>query len=773
MLQRNSDLPYVIPDEPAARPAESWQYPTVDLREMGRILRRRYKLVVLPVAVLLGLALTYLMLATTLYTATSTVLVDPRRANVVETNQSVLSNFGTDDATIESQTLLIQSVAILVRVVGKLKLTEDAEFKPKPGLLDPIKPLLSMFSSSGPSDGASAEDAAKARSVEILQRRMKVTRQGTTFLVDIAVSSESPQKAATIANAVADAYFDEQVRAKHDATRIAASWLNGQIDELKSRVVASEKAVEDYRSANNLMVSQGVTLNDQQLTDLNNKLIAARVQTAEARAKYEQVQDIAKSGGDPGGINAAISSEMITKLRTQYADIAKNEADLSSKYGTRHPLVANVRAQRRDTQKLINDEIRRILESTKHDYDVARSREVSLQQNLDQLQGVSTSSGQAQVRLRELQREAEASRTLYESYLARSKETTAQESLEMPDSRIVTKASIPIRPSSPKTMLILGLALMLGLGAGSVLAFLTDYLDGRVKTLEQAESIAGVPALAAVPLIGTRELARLARRGRSELDSYDPKTTKLLPPALQPPLTRYAIDEPGTFFAEAIRAVRLSLQRTMRSQPVKVVQVTSALDSEGKTTLAINLAQSLATLGIRTLLIDGDLRNPQVTRSLCPRAEAGLLEVAIGHVAPERAVLVDQSTGLSVLPSTRIKHVEFITELMFSDRIVDVLDYFRHRYELIVIDSPPLVPLVDGRALAELADRIILALAWDQTPREVLSHAMDLLSPVSDRIMGTVLTRVDLSRLQFYDYYRSSAYLKPYGTAGLHAGAAR
>ena len=770
MLQRNSDLPYVIPDEPVGRRAENWQSPTVDLREMGRILRRRYRLVALPAAALLGLAVVYLLFATTLYTATSTVLVDPRRANVVETNQSVLSNFGTDDATIESQTLLIQSVAILDRVVGKLKLTEDAEFTPKPGLLDPIKRL---FAGSGPSDGASPEDAAKARSVDILQKRMKVTRQGTTFLVDIAVSSQSPQKAATIANAIADAYFDEQVRAKYDATRIAANWLGGQIEDLKSKVVASEKAVEDFRSANNLTVSQGVTLNDQQITDLNNKLIAARAQTAEARAKYEQVQDITKSGGDPGGINAAISSEMITKLRTQYADIAKNEADLSSKYGARHPAVANVRAQRRDTQKLINEEIRRILESTKHDYDVARSRETSLQQSLDQLQGVSTSSGQAQVRLRELQREAEANRTQYESYLARSKETTAQESLEMPDSRIVTRAGIPIRPSSPKTMLILGLAMMLGLGAGTVLAFLADYLDGRVKTLEQAEAIAGVPALAAVPLISTRELARLARRGRSELGRYDPKTTKLLPPPLQPPLTRYAIDEPGTFFAEAIRAVRLSLQRTMRSQPVKVVLVTSALDSEGKTTLSSNLAQSLATLGIRTLLIDGDLRNPQLTRSLCPRADAGLLEVAIGRVAPEHAVLVDQSTGLSILPSTKIKQVEYITELMFSDRIVDVLDYFRHRYELIVIDSPPLVPLVDGRALAELADRIILGLAWDQTPGEVLSHAMDLLSPVSDRIMGTVLTRVDLSRLQFYDYYRSSAYLKPYGAASLSAGAAR
>jgi polysaccharide biosynthesis transport protein len=772
MLQRSSEHLARPPEEATQPAAARWQAPTVDLREMGRILRRRYKLAILPAVLLVALGLTYCLLATTLYTATATVLVDPRRAAAVETNsQTALSNYGTDDATIESQALLIQSVAILDRVVRRLKLTQDQEFIPKPGLLDPIKRL---FASSAPEGAADPQDAARARSIEILAKRMKVTRQGTTFLVDINVSSESPSKAAIIGNAVADAYFEEQVRAKNDANRIAANWLNGQINDLKSRVVASEKAVEDFRSANNLTVSQGVTVNDQQITDLNNKLIAARVQTAEARAKYDQVQQIAKSGGDPGGINAAISSDMITKLRTQYADIAKNEADLSSKYGSRHPLVTNVRAQLKDTQRLINEEIKRILESTKHDYDVALSRENSLNQSLEQLQNVSNTSSQAQVRLHELQREAEANRTLYESYLARSKETTSQESLELPDSRIVTKASVPIRPSSPKTMLILGLAGMLGLGLGSVLAFGADYLDGRIKTLEQAESISGVPALAAVPLIGTRELAGLARRrGRSELENHDPRTIKLLPAALQPPLMRYAIDEPATFFAEAIRSVRLALQRTMRMQPVRVVLVTSALDSEGKTTLAGNLAQSLATLGIRTLLIDGDLRNPQLTRSLCPRADIGLLDVALGRAAIEQAILTDESTGLSVLPSTAVKQAEIITELMFSDRIVDVLDHLRHRYELIIVDSPPLVPLVDGRALAELADRIILALAWDQTPREVLTHTIDLLAPVSDRILGTVLTRVDLSRLQFYDYYRSSAYLKPYATASLNAGAAR
>ncbi|WP_371424762.1 GumC family protein [Tardiphaga sp.] len=769
MLQRNFDQPFPAPPEPVPTAVAGWQAPTVDLREMARILRRRWRAVVLPAAVLGGIALAYVLTATTLYTATSTVLVDPRRANVVETNQSVLTNFGTDDATIESQTLLIQSLTILQRVADKLKLTQDPEFMAKPGLLDPIR---NLFRSDTPVDGVSPQDAARAYSIYLLQRRMKVTRQGTTFLVDIAVSSESPQKAATIANAVADAYFEEQVRAKYDATRIAAKWLGGQIDALKNRVVTSEQAVADYRAANNLAVAQGVTVNDQQITDLNNKLIAARVQTAEARAKFDQVQQLAKTGGDAGGLNAAVSSDMVSKLRAQYADIAKNEADLTSKYGPRHPQVANVRAQLRDTQRLINEEIARIVQSTTHDYDVAKSREASLQDSFDKLQGVSSTSGQAVVRLHELQREAEANRTLYESYLARSKETTAQESLEMPDSRIVSSASVPLKPSAPKTMLILGLAILLGLGGGTVLAFLTDYLDGRIKTLEQAENISGVPALAALPSISSRELAGRAKRGRTELGNYDPRTMRLLPAALQPPLMRYAIEEPGTFFAEAIRAVRLAIQRARKIDTVKVVLVTSGLESEGKTTFAGNLALSFATLGIKTLLIDGDLRNPGLTRAVSPNADAGLLQVATGEVPLERAILLDRSTGLSILPSPAIKDVDAITELMFSEQIVEILDRLKPHYELIIIDSPPLIPLVDGRALAELADRILLAMAWDKTPREVVTHTMELLAPVHDRILGTVLTQVDLSKIRFYDYYRSSAYLKPYGVAA-GAGAGR
>jgi exopolysaccharide transport family protein len=765
MLRRSSDDHYDRSYEEPEHPAGEAQRHAVDLRELVRILRRRWHAIVATPAILAVLAGIFIVMATPLYTATSTVFVDPRRASLAEggNNQSQVSNFGTDDATIESQALLIQSVAILQRVVDNLNLTHDPEFVPTPGILDPIKRLFAPGPPPG-GIGASAEDIARQSSVDILGRRLKVVRQGATFLIDINVSAEEPKKAARIANAIADAYFMEQVRSKFEATKIAADWLDKQIADLKSRVYASDKAVEEFRAANNLTMAQGVTVNDQQITDLNNKLVDARAQTAEARAKFEHVQQVSKHGGDAGSLDDALSSDVIARLRTQYAEIVKNYAELSSRYGPRHPQVANVQAQLRDTQRLINEEISRILEGTRHAYEVAKSREDSLQKSLDALQGNSTESGPAQVRLRELVREAEANRTIYESFLARYKETSARESLEMPDARVVTRADIPLKPSFPKRMLILGLALMLGLGLGCVLALISDYLDRRVKTIEQVESISGLPSLAALPLVSTRELARRANQGRWELDHYDPRTARLLPPALQPPLNRYAIEEPTSMFAEAVRSIRLSILRAMgnRRGESRVVMIASSVDGESKTTLATNLALSLSTLGVRTIAVEGDLRNPELTHSFCPRASVGLFDVAIGRTPLERAVLVEQESGLSILPCPVPRDSAALTEFASSGGMDAVFQQLRRYYEVIIVDTPPLASLVDGHAVAELADHIVFAIGWDQAPQEVVARTLDLLGPYYDRVLGTVLTRVDLQRLRLYDYYRSSAYLKPY-----------
>jgi exopolysaccharide transport family protein len=758
MLQRITEyLPAPLAYEQAAF-SNGGRPGNVTLSEIVRILKRRFSIIVMTTLALVALAGLVVVLARPLYTATATILIDPRRPNVInlDTSQPAIQNPATDDAAIESQLLLTQSIAVLRRVVENLKLTEDPDFTRQRGMLDPIRNLFSSRNNKA------SPDAATMYAVGILQKRLKVVRERNSFLVDIDVSTHEPEKAAQIANGVANAYFLELIHSKSDATKTAAGWLNQQLDDLKSRVLASDKAVEEFRASNKLNMSQGVTVNDQQITNLNSKLIDARAEAAEARAKYDQVAQIAQTKGDPGSVAEALASDTIARLRSQFADLAKNEADLSSKYGPQHPLVASARAQLHDTQKLINDEVQRILQGRKHGYEVAAARVTSLQKSLGELQGVSGESGQAEVRLRELQREADANRTLYESFLGRYKEATARESLDLPEARIVTSADVPQQPSFPKTWLFLGLAIPLGAALGCLIAIGIDRFDRRIKTIEQVEAVLGVPAITAVPLVGLRELSRIAKRGRRELSNYQPQPARMLPLPLQPPLMRYIVEEPNSLFAEAIRAVRLSVQRAARMRSMRIVMVTSAIDGEGKTTLAANLALSHAIMGIRTLLIEGDLRNPEMTRSLCPNAEIGLFDIALGRASLQQAILTDRTTSLSVLPSPMSDDLESMSEFLFSDGAGIILSELRRHYEMIIVDASPLVPFVDSRALGEHADGIVMAVGWDRTPEDVAARALDLLSPVKDRILGSVLTRVDLGRLRHYDYYQSSAYIKPY-----------
>jgi exopolysaccharide transport family protein len=736
------------------------------LRESLRILKRRRWAIVATTAAFVVAAMLFVTLVSPRYTATAAVLIDPRRSSVADNDstQQKGSTPSSDDATVNSQAVLLQSDAVLRRVVDELNLGEDSEFGGHSSLLAPITRLL-QFSRPAPSE-QSHEDVVKAKALSYLAtKRLKVTRDGTTFVIDVDATSERPEKAAKIANAVVNSYFAEQVQSKFDTRKIAAGWFDQQLQGLKSKVEASDRAVEEFRAKNNLTITQGVTVNDQQLTDLNNKLIDAHVQTAEARAKFDQVENIVKNHADPGTLEQALQSEVIARLRTQYADVAKNLADVSSKFGPQHPLVVNARAQRRETKKLIDEEVHRILESTRQAYKVAQSREDALTKSLSNLKNVSNASGIEQVHLRELQREADANRTLYETFLARYKETSAQESLELPDARLVSKASIPIQPSFPKTTLILAFSGLLGVGFGSLLAFVIDSFDHRVKSLRQAEEVTGVPTLAAMPVVGTRELSNRANSGRQALDDYDPAAVQLLPTAMQPPLMRYLLDEPTSLFAESVRAVRLAIQRASRNEPTKSIMVTSSIEGEGKTTLAANLALSIASLGQRAVLVEGDLRNPEMSRSLCPQAKVGVVDVALGRAPFEQALFFDQPTGLAVLPAPPQPH-GIANEFVFSDAMRNMLDHLRKHFDYVIIDSPPLVPLVDARALGEIADRVVLTIRWNSTPRDVVAQALETLAPVQEHLLGTVLTRVDMQRLRDYDYYSSSSYVTPYSYLG-------
>jgi exopolysaccharide transport family protein len=767
MLQRATEYrPVPVADYEHAGASRSAGRDNVTISEIVRILRRRLVVILATMAVFTLVAVLIVVFARPIYTATSTILIDPRRPNIVNLDnksQATAQSPQTDDAAIESQVLLVQSIAVLRRVVESMKLTEDPEFIPRRSLLGTLSGLLM----SNERQNGDAQEFRVNAAVSILQSKLKVARQRNTFLVDINVGAHEPGRAAEISNAIADAYFEELIRSKSDATKTVADWLNGQLNELKSRLETSDRAVERYRGEHNLMLTKGETVNSQQVSDLNGKLIEARAEAAEARAKYDQVAQIAQSKADPGSLTEALASDTIARLRTQYAQLRINEADLSNRYGAQHPQVKAVNAQLRDTQKLISSEVARILQSRRHGYEVAAAREQSLQKSLNALQDVSSASGQAEVRLRELQREADANRSLYESFLGNYKEATARESFQLPEARLVTRASVPVQPSFPRPLLFLGLAIPLGAAFGALFAVGIDRLDRRVKTMDQIEAISGMPGIATLPLIGLRELSHMSKRGRRELSEYQAESPRILPLALQPPLMRYIVEEPNSVFAEAIRAVRLSVQRAARSRPMQVIMLTSAIDGEGKTTLAANLALSYAMLGVRTLLIEGDMRNPEVSRSLCPNAEVGLFDVALGRASLQQAVLTEKATRLSVLPSPMSEDMATMTEFAYSEAMSMIMSELRRHFEMIVIDAPPLIPLVESRALSEYADGIVLAVGWDRTPEDLVAQAVDLLSPIRERVLGAVLTGADLRRLRGYDYYQSAAYIKPYHQAGM------
>ena len=358
--------------------------------------------------------------------------------------------------------------------------------------------------------------------------------------------------------------------------------------------------------------------------------------------------------------------------------------------------------------------------------------------------------------------EATSAQAIKAAAIANATATSYLKRPEFGGAHLVTSAAPPVEPLPVVGWPMFGFVLAAGAAFGGFLAVAMEGHDRRIKTLTQLNEISGLPALAAIPQVGTRERARRAKPNREELRRYDPTRKTLLPPSLQPPLMRYAFDDPTSTFADGIRAVRLAIQRASSGARSEIVMVTSASDSEGKSTLSTNLARSFAMAGVNTVLVDCDLRNPEVTGSLCPRVDRGLTEAAFHSESIGRFILDEEVSGLSVLPAPPSPNFNIRTELAFTPQFSSILARLRDRFEVIVLDAPPLIPLTDSRALADHADSIILTAAWNETRQDVLMEGLQLLAPNLHRVLGCVLSRVDMERLRYYDRTYGQAYREPY-----------
>jgi len=715
-----------------------------DIHHLLATFRRRLKLFLALALLVFVVVLVVTLQATPLYTATASVMIDNRTEQVVD-SQAVLSGLPADAAMVDTEVEILRSRQLAERVVDALNLDEDPEFNSalrSPGLIDQAKAsVLGLFraaSSSAATEPTSLEIQKRRESiVDTVRDRLEIRRIGLTYVMGVSFTSPDPEKAARIANAFAENYLLEQLQAKFEATRQANQWLNTRLDDLRGEVIQAEAAVEQYRNANNLLSASGATLTEQEISTYNQQLATVRATQAEDEARLNTARRQMAGGSTGDDVGEALGSIVVQQLRSRRAEVSGRVADLSSRYGPRHPDMLRAERELADIDAQIQAEIGRIVSNLEARVQVSRERTRSMQGSLSGARGTLAANNSAGVRLNELQRNAEASRTLYQGLLDRFKQTTSQEGLEESDARVVSRAIIPGGASSPDVPLNLALGLVFALGAGFAGVVLAEMLDAGMTTGEDVETKLGLPHIGSVPLVDS--IAAAGERG-------------------QPPAD-YLLAKPLSAFAEAIRALRTSIQFSRVGQAVRVITVTSTLPGEGKTTTSVCLARSAAQAGQRVVIVDCDLRRRAVNRLFGIEPQIGLLEVLGGSATLEAALYLDPASGAYVLPLT---HTSFTPRDVFNSQAMDqLLQTLKTNFDLVILDTAPVLAVADTRILAAKADTVVFLTRWRATPQKAISNSLKLLDKAGAHVAGVALVQVDMRSQARYGY----------GDAGYYYGA--
>jgi succinoglycan biosynthesis transport protein ExoP len=727
---------------PAETLGPSEQTSSFDLREILNFLWRRWKLISALTALSLLVGAIYLAKTTPLYTATTQILIDPRKERAAG-QDVILSDTPLDVEALASQIEIIRSPALLRRVVEKERLFNDTEFasplKPErsKSFLQKLKSLIwanPPDEEAGDTGGQQTDPSQVIAATYALKNAMSVTRVGQAYVLSISVTSKDSQHAAKIANAIGDAYAVDKLDARFDAAKRASNWLSDRLEELRKQLRDSEQAVVQFRSDHGIMQStSNLTLNQQQLTDLNARLIAARAETAEKKTRL----DILNSSDVKTTIKTLpelMNSGLIGGLRSQLASISQREADLVARYGDRHPLVVNVRAERADVERAIANEIQRMNAAVKNEYELAKARETATEQTMKELTGQTGIDNETAISLRELERTATVNKTLFEEFLQRAKITQEQTSFEARDARVITPALPPSLPSSPNPPRVMSMAFIMGLLLGVGSAWAMEKLKAGFTTPREVEDLLQLPLLASI-----------SRMEKSDLTIDG----KIQPLALLPML------KPLSRFSESIRALRSGIQMTDVDYPPKVIQVTSMLPNEGKTTIALTLAASAAGSGLKVLLIDADLRHPSTTRFLGKENDKGLVEYLVGQAELTDVVSLSDDLQFWYLPAGG--KTQNPPDLLGSERMKSLIAIFKKSFDYVILDSPPLEPVIDSIVVAQVVDKIIFVVRWAVTARELVQRGVQRLSG-HKKVAGIVFNLVNEGIAKKYIKYGRGGY---------------
>lgn len=737
---------------------------------LAQVIQRRFKLMLAVFLAVLAIGAGITLMQKPQYSATALLLIDPRSDQVVSEKQS-LSATRTDAGAVDSEIEVLKSPGLAARLASELNLEDDPEWQAAaakaldhsardarsaaatvlsglPGVEStdaaPVQtptrqPDATVQADSSPAPrGAAANMPPPAAQVDsavvsAVTEAIDIRRRGLSYVVEVSAKSQSPERAAEMANGLSNIYLKSLAEARYDASDKANAWLKDRLDELKVEVQQKQAAAQAYRAQHNLMTVQGIGLAEQQIAVLQSALLQTQAEYAQRRSEYEQLNSISRRGqsaSSPSG-----GSDAMRELRAQEAEAGKKVAELENRYGPNHPLLQQAKEEKAALDARIGEEMQRTAATAKVESDALAARLATQQQELGGLRGQLVAGNFDQVRLDALETDAEAAQSVYESFLQRYHEVARQGTLSNAGSRLLSLARLPVAPTSPHLLLNGALAVVAGLVLAFLAGLLAEQFRSTIATSEEVEQRVGARALVAVPALRSRDMRHLPNGNRNP--------------------TGYLLTKRMSPFAEAFRVLLASIHLSNRSRN-KVVAITSAMPGEGKTTLSIGLARVAAMGGQNVIIVDCDLRMRSLNKVLGIDPQEGLQQVLAGERTWKDVVGCDKASGAHVLPASSLTS----KDLFGSGAMENLIAELSEQYDLVVLDCAPVFAVADTRVIASLADSVIVAARAGRTPARAMAAAISQLEIVGARVLGVALNRVDTRKgsRSFYDglYYSKS-----------------
>lgn len=679
------------------------------IRSARDVVRRRFLTLAAVAAVitLAGVLLTLQLSAS--YQGVARLQIDPSRNPLAKSQNEAQAQLLSE--AIETEVSVMNSVDLSRAVVKRLDLVKDPEFNK----------ALEARRERGPVSAAEETDiVAKA-----VASHLNVSREKLTYIITIRFDSADARKAARIANEYALAYLDTKVGTKIGTAERQFVWYQKRMDELAAEVRAADEKVAKFQAEAGIVrgaSNQQGTITDQQVGPLSVQLASAESVAAEARSKQISAQQqVGKGSLDT--ISDVRNSATIQDLRRNRAILVQSLSEMQVRYRDLHPDMMKVRDQLAAIDAQIRDEANRIVRSLKSDADAADARAGSLRMAMQRLEEKQANNARASVVAASMERDADSKHAAYERLSQQALETRQAAQNSIAQAQIIDTAETPQAPYWPNKPLLFFLSLIVGVGAGIATITTQELMVSGLRTVEDVEDKLGVPLIAAIPHV---------RKNNRPADLL--------------------IDKPTSQFAEALRNARATIMGVKGQVPPKIIAVTSALPSEGKTTTVLSLARTMAINGDRTIIIDADVRRAQLRRIVeNPGEGAGIVEVLHGDIPAEQAIQKSQLENLDYL---LVQKPYFSSENLFGgDQMQQLLADVAERYDVVILDLPPLVGLADGRFLAALADAVVLAIKWDATPAQAVMSAAQWLKSDGTNLIGAMFTMVDTHSDSVGAYY--------------------